>query len=101
MTSRTALARNFDLARNTVVQIGGGLATVTAGVIAGSIISPAGWIIPAGAGPGFLVALPIAIGGTIPIRQGLCGLQKRRCESMTRQICGTWGREFKSRRSDQ
>jgi outer membrane murein-binding lipoprotein Lpp len=63
--SRTALARNFDLAKNTAVQIGGGVATVTAGVIAGSLISPAGWIVPAGAGPGFLVALPIAIGGTI------------------------------------
>jgi hypothetical protein len=63
--SRSALDYNFGLAKNVAVQIGGGFGTVLAAMTVGGVIAPAGFLIPAGAAVGFVVAVPVAIGGTI------------------------------------
>ena len=82
--SRSAMAYNFGLAKNVVVQIGGGLGTVIAAMTVGGIIAPAGWLFPVGAGVGFLVGVPVAVGGTI--YRNITGRHKIEAEFARRRL---------------
>ncbi|HUR56895.1 MAG TPA: hypothetical protein VM029_04240 [Opitutaceae bacterium] len=82
--SRSALAYNFGLTRQVVVQVGGGLGTVMAAMAVGHLIAPAGWFISAGAAAGFLVGVPVAIGGTL--YRNISGRHKIEAEFTRRRL---------------
>lgn len=63
--SRTLAEKGFGLAKNTIIQIGGGIGALSLGMVTGAALSSGGWAAIGGAMIGSTVALPLFVGTAI------------------------------------